>query len=268
MLALALTALVLCIAAAAAAAVTLDRRRREAESGRASPDTEPGHDAGARDPDAHAAAQPAALGDSAAARHTPARTAHAAPNTVPTPIPTPAAPTNYQVELMPDLRRGPRGLVRGRRRAGLRRRADGRVCSPAGPPGTSLIAAGGVLGRNGADVRGRRPLVVAVRLSDGRRITTQRDPGVAPWRLAVWDVDILPGGRAPSFTLHDAAGRELTAASGRRRPQLAARTRGQREVAAEGSRARSARRPVPGCAPPPPACCRPSHRWTWCARPT
>lgn len=136
-----------------------------------------------------------------------------------TPTPTPAGPTNYTVELMPDLTAGSAGWCVGVAVRGSGFRAGGRGCGPAGPPGTHLIAGGGLIGPQGLMYTVVDRSVASINLSNGRRIIPKRDPGVpAGWRVAVWDVNVLPGGQPPDFMLNDAAGRELTA-----RPSTAGR---------------------------------------------
>jgi RNA polymerase sigma-70 factor (ECF subfamily) len=126
------------------------------------------------------------------------------PNAVP-PSPPSGEPT-IALQLVPDLRPGHVGwcvdfAVRGAQGAN-----GGRGCTPAGPPDTNVIATGGVRGPLGAGYAVVDQAVAEIRLSDGRTITPELDPGMpSEWRAASWSVR----GSLPTFTLHDATGREL-----------------------------------------------------------
>ena len=115
--------------------------------------------------------------------------------------PDPERPTDYTVELMPDLTAGTAGWCVGVsvRNSGFR--AGGRGCGPAGPPGTHLIAGGGLIGRHGPHVRGRRPL--------GRHDPPQQRPPDHPQarprrsaRLARRDLGRQRLARRPTARLH------------------------------------------------------------------
>jgi RNA polymerase sigma-70 factor (ECF subfamily) len=214
-LAFALAAVTLCIAAAAAAAVTLTggEPSKPMTGQLASPS--PG-----MTPSPAPSTIPRPNQPPSATGRPPGTNRRRAPNAVqpPSARPAPIDPTNYQIELMPDLTAGKAGWCVGVALRGSGLRAGGRGCGPAGPPGTHLIAAGGMIGRNGVMYAVVDRAVSSIHLSNGRRIDTMRDPGVAPWRVAIWDVDVLPGGNPPQFTLHDSTGRELIA-----RPSTAGR---------------------------------------------
>jgi hypothetical protein len=211
-LALALAAVVLCVAAAAATAVTLRDDEESKPMTGALPSPSPGGATPAPGTPTPAPAQPYRSPPPRQAQPQSPPDRRPPPNTtLPPAVPTPAAPTDYQIELMPDLTAGAAGWCVGVSTRGSGLRMSGRGCGPSGPPGTHLIAAGGLIGRSGIMYAVVDRAVASVHLSNGRRISTMRDPGVAPWRVAIWDVDVLPGGSPPEFTLHDRAGRELTA---------------------------------------------------------
>ena len=121
-----------------------------------------------------------------------------------TPLPTPVP--ELDLTLTPDLTAGHAGWCVGIlvNAAGII--TGGRQCHRSGPPGTTLIAAGGLGGSPGMGYAVVDRSVRQVRLSDGRTFTPSRASGVpASWRVAMWDVT----GRPPTFTLHDVGGREL-----------------------------------------------------------
>jgi len=131
-----------------------------------------------------------------------------APRAKPAPTPEP----QYDIDFQPDLTAGVAGWcvsVTIRTQVLI---TGGRSCSPAGPPGTNLIAQGGVYGTPGMMYAVVDRLVQQVRLSDRRRIEPRRDPALpANWRIATWDIDTPSGATPPTFALLDARGRDVTA---------------------------------------------------------
>ncbi|MDA0181729.1 hypothetical protein OJ997_15600 [Solirubrobacter phytolaccae] len=120
------------------------------------------------------------------------------------PVPTPVP--EFDLTLTPDLTAGHTGWCVGIliNAAGII--TGGRQCHRSGPPGTNLIAAGGMHGTPGMGYAIVDRSVRQIRLSDNRTFTPSRDPEIpAGWRVATWDVD----GQPPTFTLHDVAGQEL-----------------------------------------------------------
>ncbi|MBE2314582.1 RNA polymerase sigma factor [Solirubrobacter sp. CPCC 204708] len=135
--------------------------------------------------------------------------------TAPMPTQPPVQPPlSTDIDLTPDLRAGRVGWCIRLTEQTLGGATVTTGCSPAGPPGTMLIAAGGATSKGYAIVdRAVREL----RLSDGRVITPDRDRGLPTrWRAATWDIV----GAAPRYTLHDVTGRELPARTGAPPAQL------------------------------------------------
>lgn len=158
---------------------------------------------------------------------------------VPAPAPTPAAPPEFDLTLTPDLTAGHAGWCVGItvNAAGLI--TGGRQCHRSGPPGTTLIAAGGLGGSPGMGYAIVDRAVRQVRLSDGRTFTPARDPGIpAGWRVAMWDV----AGQPPTFTLHDVGGQQLAPRASTAVPPLPTR----RVKAADPPRTRCAIRAEAG----------------------
>jgi hypothetical protein len=147
-----------------------------------------------------------------------------------TPVPTPTP--EFDVTLTPDFTAGHAGWCVGLTITANGIVTGGRQCHRSGPPGTTLIAAGGMAGNPGFGYAVVDRQVRELRLSDGRRVTPERDRGVpAGWRIATWDVS----GQPPTFTLHDSGGQELA-------------PRGSAAVAPLPSRR------IPSADPPPERC--------------
>lgn len=128
------------------------------------------------------------------------------PQPIPMPTAVPTPPPEFDLTLTPDLTAGHAGWCVGvtMNTGGII--TGGRQCHRSGPPGTMLIAAGGMSGNPAMGYAIVDRAVRELRLSDGRRITPERDRGVpAGWRVATWDAT----GRPPTFTLHDGAGQEV-----------------------------------------------------------
>lgn len=123
-----------------------------------------------------------------------------------TPQPAPVPPAQLDVTLTPDLTAGHAGwcVAMAINTGGVI--TGGRQCHRSGPPGTTLVAAGGMSGNPGMGYAVVDRAVRQVRLSDGRVLTPERAQGVpAGWRVAKWEV----AGRPPTFTLHDRGGKEV-----------------------------------------------------------
>jgi hypothetical protein len=116
----------------------------------------------------------------------------------------PVKTSRYRVAVMPDLNTGAIGWcgsVTIRRAGGGA--MGGRGCGPAGPPGTHMLAGGGLIGPGGIAFAVVDPAVATV-VFGSRRVTPRRDPAVpAPWRVAV-----APG-RSGQLKLLDKDGHEL-----------------------------------------------------------
>jgi hypothetical protein len=116
----------------------------------------------------------------------------------------PVKTSRYRVAVMPDLNTGAIGWcgsVTIRRSGGDT--IGGRGCGPAGPPGTHVLAGGGLIGTGGISFAVVDTAVATV-VFGSRRVTPRRDPAVpAPWRVAV-----APG-RDGELKLFDKHGREL-----------------------------------------------------------
>jgi hypothetical protein len=117
----------------------------------------------------------------------------------------PVKTERYQVEVMPDLTAGKIGWCASVTMAGV---GGMRGCGPAGPPGTHMLAGGGMV-----NTRGGRSVLYAVvdRNVDtvvfgGRRVKPRDDPATpSGWRIAVARTS------GESIGLLDADGRRLSA---------------------------------------------------------
>ncbi len=137
---------------------------------------------------------------------TPNRGRPRSPRALPGATPRPAPEADIALQLIPDLRPGRVGwcVDMAIRTAGTT--TGHRGCTPTGPPVTNIISTGGVAGRPGGGYAIVDQSVIEIRLSDGRTITPELDPGMpTEWRSASWTVN----GSLPTFTLHDSTGREL-----------------------------------------------------------
>jgi hypothetical protein len=126
--------------------------------------------------------------------------------------PTPTPVPEYDIDFQPDLSAGVAGWCVSVTIRTPQLVTGGRDCTPAGPPGTHLIASGGVFGTPGMMYAVVDRVVQHVRLSGGRRIEPRRDRSLpANWRIATWEADTTAGATPQSFSLHDAAGRDVSA---------------------------------------------------------
>ncbi len=134
------------------------------------------------------------------------------PNNSPAIPPAPTPTPEYDIDFQPDLSAGVAGWCVSVTIRTQQVVTGGRDCTPAGPPGTNLIASGGVFGTPGMMYVVVDRLVRQVRLSGGRRIEPRRDRSLpANWRIATWDADTPAGATPQSFSLRDAAGRDVSA---------------------------------------------------------
>jgi hypothetical protein len=204
-IALAVAAAILAIGAVTAVALTRDDdQRRPVTRATPTPTPRPG-----LTPTPTASLPPVVTPRTSPPRRRPARPGVSpGPNVTPAPTPAP----QYDIDFQPDLQAGVAGWCVSVTIRTQQLITGGRDCSPAGPPGTNLIASGGVFGTPGMMYAVVDRLVRQVRLSTGRRIAPRRDDALpANWRIATWEADTPVGATPPTFSLRDAAGRDVTA---------------------------------------------------------
>jgi hypothetical protein len=115
----------------------------------------------------------------------------------------PVKTRQYVVELTPNLDTGAIGWCAGVTIAGV---GGGRGCGAAGPPGTHMLAGGGMSStRGGGLAYAVVDAAVQTVVFGSRRVTPRRDPSVpAPWRVAVARAS------PETITLLDGDGRNLS----------------------------------------------------------